>query len=180
MRLREALGVCSLLTLLPVAVAAQAGQQPAGTPMTAATATAELKDAKGQTVGHAELTGGAKGTVIRLRFESAMQGERAIHIHTTGKCEAPTFQSAGAHLNPGNMAHGVLSDKGAHAGDLPNVHIPAGGRTDAELFAVGVSFNTLFDTDGAALVLHAKPDDYRTDPSGNAGDRIACGEIVKK
>jgi Cu-Zn family superoxide dismutase len=143
-------------------------------------ATADIKDAKGQTVASAELTGGAKGIVVRLRFKAAPVGERAFHIHAVGQCEPPTFQSAGSHLNPGNMAHGLLSDKGAHEGDLPNVHIPSGGTTDVELFVEGLQMSGVLDADGAALVLHAKPDDYRTDPSGNAGDRIACGVITKK
>ena len=99
-------------------------------------------------------------------------------------CTAPTFESAGGHFNPTGAAHGILSDKGAHLGDLPNIHVPPSG-VNVELFVPGVSLQSrpglhaLLDDDGAALVIHAKPDDYRTDPSGDAGDRLACGVIVK-
>ena len=177
MRLRFTPGLIALLVLTPALAMAQTPAKASG-----ATAKAELKDAKGQTVGHADLTDGPKGIIVRLRLEKAPAGEHAFHIHQTGQCEAPTFQSAGSHFNPTKMAHGILSDKGAHAGDLPNVHVPASGQLDVELFVEGVRFtgqNGLFDADGAALVMHAKPDDYRSDPAGNAGDRIACGVITK-
>ena len=178
MRLRETLMVLAVCVYMPAAMSAQTGAQAAR-----GSATAELKDAKGQTVGRAELSEGGNGVVVRLRLEGAMAGEHAFHIHQIGKCDPPSFESAGTHLNPTKMTHGILSDKGPHAGDLPNIHVPAGGRGEIEFFAHGLRFsgaNGLMDADGAALVMHAKPDDYRTDPSGAAGDRIACGVIMKK
>jgi Cu-Zn family superoxide dismutase len=175
MRMRFALGFLVTVALAATAPGfAQAQRGP--------TAAAELKSAKGQTVGRAELNEGAKGVMIRLHLEGAPAGDHAFHIHQVGKCDAPTFQTAGPHLNPTNMAHGVMSEKGAHLGDLPNVHVPAGGALDVEVFVPGAHLagaNGILDADGAALVLHAQPDDYRTDPSGSAGDRIACGVITK-
>jgi len=105
-----------------------------------------------------------------------------IHFHETGKCEPP-FESAGGHFNPGKKAHGVLDLGGSHAGDLPNVVVPAGGKLEFELFVPGLTLaagpSSVLDADGTALVIHAKADDYRTQPAGDSGDRIACGVIPR-
>jgi superoxide dismutase, Cu-Zn family len=98
-----------------------------------------------------------------------------------GACDPPGFQSAGGHFNPLGWEHGFLNPRGPHAGDLPNIHVPAGGRLELEVLAPGLTLGpgptTLFDADGSALVIHEGVDDYRTDPTGNAGDRIACAVI---
>jgi superoxide dismutase, Cu-Zn family len=155
---------------------AQQGQTPA-------TARAELKDAKGQTVGKAELTQAANGVLVRLTLSKGPSGARAFHIHETGKCDAPSFESAGAHANPAKAQHGFHNPNGPHGGDLPNLHIPRGGTLEVEFLAANVSLapgaNTLLDADGAALVIHQATDDYRTDPAGEAGDRVACGVVTR-
>lgn len=145
-------------------------------------ATAEIKNAQGQTIGRAHLTEGPQGVVVHLKLEKAPAGDHAFHLHTTGRCDGPTFESAGGHFNPTKAAHGMLSAKGAHLGDLPNIHVPASGQLDVEFFARDAQLsgkNALLDQDGAAVVMHAKPDDYKTDPAGAAGDRIACGVITR-
>jgi Cu-Zn family superoxide dismutase len=146
-------------------------------------ARAELKDAKGQLVGTATLSETPNGVLLHLNLSNAPAGAHAFHIHTTGRCDPPDFESAGAHFNPKKAMHGFLEVKGPHAGDLPNLHIPQGGKLTVEFLAEHASLtgklNPLLDADGATLVLHASPDDYRTDPAGNAGDRVACGVIAR-
>lgn len=144
-------------------------------------ARAELKDRQGRAVGRAELTDGPRGVLVHIRLDGVPQGEHALHVHSVGSCEAPDFESAGDHFNPTGTAHGVLSSSGGHLGDLPNVHVSAAGTLELEYFIAGVSLqgeHRLLDGDGAAVVLHAKPDDYRSDPAGASGDRIACGVIA--
>lgn len=171
--------------ILPAAgePAAQAGPQgSASSPQ--AGATSELKNRDGQTVGRARLTETPNGVLLRVELERAPEGEHAFHIHQTGRCDAPSFESAGGHFNPGKAGHGFHDAKGPHAGDLPNIIVPSGGRLTFEYMADGVTLTGgkagLLDADGAALVMHAKPDDYRTDPAGAAGDRLACGVIQKR
>ncbi|RHW18923.1 superoxide dismutase family protein [Sphingomonas gilva] len=104
-------------------------------------------------------------------------GPHAVHIHTTGKCDGPDFQSAGGHWNPENKQHGTENPAGPHKGDLPNMTV-AGNGTGSILFTIpDTTLAALMDADGAALVVHADADDNVTDPAGNAGGRIACGVI---
>jgi Cu-Zn family superoxide dismutase len=153
-----------------------------GSPVHAADkAAAVLKDPKGNEVGKATLTNTRGGVLIRLDLTAAPAGVHAFHIHAVGKCEPPDFKSAGPHFNPKSTKHGLMNPEGPHAGDMPNFHLPADGRLSIEVLNPAVSLSgesALLDEDGASLVLHAGPDDYQTDPAGNAGDRIACGIIA--
>ena len=145
-------------------------------------ATAELKDKDGKLVGRADFHEVPDGVLVRLDVKGLTPGLHAVHVHTVGKCEAPGFTSAGGHFNPGGKKHGLKNPDGAHAGDLPNMLIAKDGSgrfealTDAITLKAGS--NSVFDADGSALVIHVGVDDYVTDPTGNAGDRAACGLIV--
>jgi Cu-Zn family superoxide dismutase len=107
-----------------------------------------------------------------------------IHIHAAGTCAAPGFLSAGGHFNPGGLKHGFLNPEGAHAGDLPNMIVPASGASRYEAadyrITLGSGPNSLFGPNGTSLVIHAGPDDYSTDPAGNSGARVICGQILKR
>jgi len=149
----------------------------------AATAKAALKDAKGQDVGVASFTQTQAGVLIRLSVRSMPGGEHAFHIHAVGKCEPPDFASAGGHFNPTNTHHGIMSGPG-HAGDMPNLHIPADGSLDIEVLNTAVTLdkdrpNSVFHPGGTAVVIHAGKDDYTSEPAGNAGGRIACGVVAQ-
>jgi Cu-Zn family superoxide dismutase len=140
-----------------------------------------LQDASGKEVGTATLVTTPSGTLITLDLTAAPPGTHGFHIHSAGKCEPPEFESAGGHFNPDKTKHGLLNADGPHAGDMPNVHVPDGGKLTVEVLNSLVSLSgesALLDEDGSALVLHAGADDYRTDPAGHAGGRIACGVIA--
>ena len=147
-----------------------------------ATAKAELKDAKGAVVGQATLTDSPNGVLIHVALTGMPAGPHAFHIHETGACEAP-FTSAGGHFNPGSKQHGMANPMGMHAGDLPNVQVPADGALTFDVMArdvtLGAGANSLLKTGGTAIVMHAVGDDYKTNPAGAAGARIACGVIAK-
>jgi superoxide dismutase, Cu-Zn family len=142
----------------------------------------ELKDAKGKRVGRVSLEETPHGLLVSGKVEGLPAGEHAIHVHMVGKCEAP-FTSAGDHFNPTSKQHGFRAAEGHHAGDLPNLVVPKGGRLEFEHLARGLSLQgegSVLDEDGSALIVHAKKDDYKSQPSGDAGGRIACGVIAKK
>lgn len=140
-------------------------------------ASAQLANAQGSPVGTAVIIRRSGETTINLTISGTPGAVHGLHLHAVGKCEAP-FTSAGPHLNPGGHQHGKDNPQGAHLGDLPNITIDKTGQGTASaslgLDAAAVDA-ALFDADGTAIVLHAAADDYRTDPSGNSGARIACG-----
>jgi len=151
------------------------------------TAAAALKDVQGKDVGTVELSETASGALaVKLTVTGLPAGSRAFHIHEKGLCDAAgKFESAGAHL-AGGKSHGVHDAAGPHTGDLPNIVVGKDGAATYETFLAGagkgpwLTAANVFDADGAAVVIHAGPDDYRSQPAGNAGDRIACGVLSKK
>ncbi len=145
-------------------------------------ARAELRDLDGRTVGTATFTQGAYGVIVSAQFTGLPPGTHAMHVHEVGRCEPP-FTSAGGHYNPTFRQHGVKNRAGYHAGDLSNFTMPTSGtvRVDAITrdVTLGQGANSLFTAQGTALMIHSEPDDYASDPGGNAGVRIACGVIVR-
>jgi Cu-Zn family superoxide dismutase len=144
---------------------------------------ADLLNAQGQKIGTAMLTPASGGVQIELTVSQLPPGTHAFHIHGAGKCDPPDFKSAGPHFNPYGKQHGKDNPNGAHAGDLANFDADASGNATVSTLAASVTLgdgpNSLFHEGGSALVIHEKADDYKTDPTGNAGNRLACGVVQK-
>lgn len=142
-----------------------------------------LKNAKGRAVGTVLVWQKGPGVVLRPHVHHLPPGEHAIHFHTNAKCDGPDFKSAGAHFNPENKKHGLQTPEGHHAGDMVNFTVNARGRARTRLVDKDASLadgnDSLFSNGGTSIIIHAKADDMKTDPSGNSGDRIACGVITK-
>lgn len=138
-------------------------------------ATAELRTALGAAVGtaHVEQEGGV--LTVSVAAQGLPRGDHGIHIHMTGTCEGPKFESAGGHWNPASHKHGLDNPQGQHAGDMPNLVVAPDGKGSLDYTLKGGDIAQLLDADGATFVIHAKKDDQKTDPSGDSGDRIACG-----
>jgi len=147
--------------------------------------TVELKDAKGNSVGTATIVAKGPGVEVKLGLKDLPPGEHAVHFHQNAKCDPPDFKSAGGHFNPTNRQHGFDNPQGHHAGDMPNFTVKANGTAKAAVkdadvvLGNGSEANSLFANGGTSIMVHAKADDMKTDPSGNSGDRIACGAIMQ-
>jgi len=144
-------------------------------------AIADLADTSGRIVGRAVLVEQSDGVRILLDLTGVLAGTKGVHIHEVGRCEPPSFESAGGHFNPRQAQHGTANPAGPHAGDLPNVIVDSTGRGHLEATAtratIGRGAAALVGPNGTALVVHSSPDDLRTDPDGRSGARIACGVI---
>ena len=146
---------------------------------------ADITNAQGAKIGTAKFTPAPKGVKVVVTVSELTPGEHGIHIHNVGRCEAPAFTSAGGHFNPTNAHHGIhnAQDPHPHVGDLANLVVDRSGKAKATFIVEGATLgdgtNSLFHEGGTSLVIHAKADDLMSDPSGNSGDRIACGVIEK-
>lgn len=172
--IRSIMGGCAVFALAGALAQAQSVSE---------RASATLKTADGEAAGSVSLAQTPNGVLLTATLTSLPPGEHGFHIHETGSCE-PDFASAGGHFAPAGAAHGVLSPDGAHAGDMPNIYIGADGALKIEVLNPQISLlpdgeGYLFDEDGAAILIHSGGDDYASQPSGAAGNRIACGAIEK-
>lgn len=176
MRSRILLALAGLLSFSVVAQFANAATK---------SAHANIVNAQGTQIGSAKLTAAGQGVKVSLKVSQLTPGDHGIHVHTVGKCEGPAFTTAGGHFNPTSSHHGIhnTNTPHPHVGDLPNLIVAKNGKGNATFTIEGATLdegaNSLFHDGGTALVIHAKADDLMSDPSGNSGDRIACGVIEK-
>lgn len=162
---------------LSAALAAAVGSAAAAQPLV----TAELRSARGDLLGVATFSEQAEGVRLQVQGGGLPPGLHGFHVHEKGACAAPDFQSAGGHFAPLQRRHGFRSPDGPHSGDLPNLDVGPRGTFHMDVVLPGVTLGegglSLLGGEGTALIVHADPDDYRTDPSGTSGARVACGVI---
>jgi len=176
MRIRSLLAISAVLCFFATIALGDAAPK---------SAHADIMNAQGAKIGTAKFTATKDGVKIAVNVSQLTPGEHGIHIHAVGKCEGPAFTSAGGHFNPTMAHHGInnTQDPHPHAGDLLNLVVGKDGKAKAtfvdKAVTLGDGANSLFHDGGTALVIHAKADDLMSDPSGNSGDRIACGVIQK-
>jgi superoxide dismutase, Cu-Zn family len=165
--------VSSMLLLVPVTALASGK----------AKATADIMGADGKKIGTAVLTEQKQGVKVEVKVSGLAPGKHGMHIHEKGLCTPPDFSSAGGHFNPLHKHHGMQNEGGKHVGDLPNLEVKEDGTAKATAVVAGATLGkgetSLLKEGGTALVIHAQSDDYKSDPAGNAGARLACGEIKK-
>ena len=167
-----------LAVLMLAALACGGGEEPG----VGITARAAIMSADGESLGTVDLTQGPQGVLVRADLHGLPPGGHGFHIHSVGAC-TPDFSAAGGHFDPEGNSHGFLFGEGQHAGDLPNVIAHADGTAQAHIFTNDITLATdddrsLFDEDGASIIVHANPDDYGED-AGVAGARIGCGVIQR-
>ena len=172
----------AVLTIAYAAAPAMQGPAATGTTGAMPAAAAALVDESGRGIGDARLQQTPHGVLLRLDLKNATPGVHGIHLHEVGRCDAPSFESAGGHFSVDSRVHGFLNPSGPHAGDLPNIFVPASKELSIEFLIPDVTLDpgprSLLDTNGSAIVIHADQDDHFSDPAGHTGDRLACGPIV--
>ena len=141
-------------------------------------------NAKGKEAGFVKFTQVAEGILVHAELKGLKKGWHGFHLHAVGKCEGPGFTTAGGHFNPLATSHGYHAAAGPHIGDLPNIYVGSNGQAMVEAFVAHATLkagekSSLSDADGTAIVVHAKADDYTSQPSGDAGDRVACAVVPK-
>jgi Cu-Zn family superoxide dismutase len=153
-------------------------------PSRSAVASAAIVRGDGSPAGEARLFAAGSGMILQVDVHDLSQGVHGLHLHESGRCDGPDFTSAKGHWNPTSHQHGSANPAGPHAGDMPNLKVGANGRGRLRAAlnpeASAAVLDGIFDDDGTAVVIHAGSDDFRTDPSGQSGARIACGVLARR
>lgn len=181
-----ALGALALLGAGPaIADHHESGHDMSGHSMSGKDVSASIMDTSGKEVGMVKLQQTSAGVLVTAHVMGVSKGEHGFHFHQKGMCEASEkFATAGGHFNPGEDQHGLMVEGGPHGGDMPNQYADGSGMIMTQVLNTGISLdkdapNSIWDEDGTALVIHAKADDYKSQPSGAAGDRVACAVVAK-